>query len=281
MAPAFLQYPKLHQVEAGDSPYADARNHCQRYDYYSVRGERVTSVHECTHGINSQLRNHPLKEPRVIKNQIVFGDPYEEDEVHIACHAPLPAGDRAAGAVAGFYLLQDRAVMLTNPPGTISEAARLVPASARYGRFNLYMVKQAVSWNNEPLYVYDEWVAYRNGAHCLVWDATHGGTKDGNTDYIFGPLEFCTYGLAVAMMAHKRGALSEDLRVFTGWLLVDCFNLYFVGKQYAPWATANKLYEQFRSGADLAPYRQFCSDVLGTPVPSGVVDPSLPDNLLL
>jgi hypothetical protein len=59
----FAVYPKLHQVEAGDSPYADAINHCERYNYYSVRGQRVTSVHECTHGINSQLRNRPLQTP--------------------------------------------------------------------------------------------------------------------------------------------------------------------------------------------------------------------------
>jgi hypothetical protein len=130
--------------------------------------------------------------------------------------------------------------MLANPAGTISEAARLVPSSMRYSRFNLYLVKQAASWNNEPLYIYDEWVAYRNGAQCLVYDAQHGGTRDGNTDFIFAPLEFCTYGLAVMKMASAHGPIADGLRDFTRWLLTDCFNLYLVGKRYAPWAQAER-----------------------------------------
>lgn len=266
----FQIYPKLHQVEPGDSPYADARNHCLRYDYYSVRGQRVTSVHECTHGINSQLRNRPLREKERV--------PYHPDVT--ICQLPLPA--LTSMMPAGFYLLQDRAIMLKQPGGTINEAARIVPTSARYSRYNLYMVKQAASWNNEPLYIFDEWVAYRNGAQCLIWDAQHGGTHDGNSDFIFAPLEFCTYGIAVLMMA--KDSLTAGLTEFARWLVVESFNAYLIGKQYAPWATADKLFDQFHHSPDFAAIRTFCTDVLQFDIPNTVTNPDAIDsidNLLL
>jgi hypothetical protein len=280
MTTVFLQYPKVNNSTPGDSPYADARNHCVRYGYYSGGG-RVTSVHECTHGINSQLRNHPILRADITLNGHWEDNRWVLDDPARPCNAPLPAVERAPRATAGFYLLQDRAVMLTNPIGTIQEAARLVPTSARYGRYQLYMVKQAASWGNEPLYIFDEWVAYRNGAKCLIWDAEHGGTPEGNTDFIFGPLEFCTYGIAVAMMAHDKGDLSEPVASFTRWMLTDCFNIYFTGKKYAPWQTADKLYDQFKNSRDFAVMRLFCATQLAWTVPDGVVDPNKPDNVLL
>jgi hypothetical protein len=275
--PTFLQYPKVHQVESGDSPYADARNHCERYSYYSVAGQRVTSTHECTHGINSQLRNKPIRMSPTPSMSM------GEDAI-ISCSLPQPAEELTpeeedrkmmiTGNMAGFYLLQDKAIMLENPSGTISAAAKLVPANARYSRYNLYMVKQAASWNNEPLYIFDEWVAYRNGAACLIYDATHGGSQDSNSDFIFGPLEFCTYGLAIMKMASDSGPIGDELRDFTHWLLMDSFNLYFTGKVFAPWAQADTLYNQFKSDPGFQQLRQFASDSLSFQIPDGIVTPS-------
>lgn len=273
--PTFLSYPKLHNVvvdNRGDSPYADALDHCQRYDYYSVRGQRVTSVHECTHGINSQLRNRPLHEPQEPDSVLQARAMINRNVPHIVpLRLPQPAQiHRGAERLqAGFYLLEDQAIMLVNPLGTISEAAKLVPSSMRYSRFNLYMVKQASQWNNEPLYIFDEWVAYRNGAKCLIWDAQHGGTQDGNSDFIFAPLEFCTYGVAVLKMAAGHGELAPSLIDFARWLLADCFNVYFIGKEYAPWGQADKLFVQLQTATEFNTLRQFCLETLSFPIPDG------------
>lgn len=276
----FQTYPKLHQVEQGDSPYADARNHCQRYDYYSARGQRVTSVHECTHGINSQLRNRPLLMPTMPYFAMAMSrEPDISKGKADMCSVPMPHTLGAGGSNAGFYLLQDRAIILTNPPGTILAAARLVPSSAHYSRFNLYMVQQAAQWNSEPLYIFDEWVAYRNGAQCLIWDAQHGGTRDGNSDFIFAPLEFCTYGIAVLMMA--KDSLTADLKEFARWLVIESINAYLIGKQYAPWAQADNLFDQFHHSSDFIPIRQFCRNVLEFGIPNAVTNPNTTDNLLI
>lgn len=278
--PNFLNYPKVNNVGTDESPYSDARSHCVKYDYYSGGG-RVTSVHECTHGINSQIRNKPIRINDASEFRALGFATSSPSEV---CMLPQPAEEltpdeeemkmMVTGAQAGFYLLQDKAIMFENPAGTISQAAAIVPRTMRYGRYNLYMVQQARSWNAEPLYIFDEWIAYRNGAACLIYDATHGGTREGNTDFIFGPLEFCTYGICIMKSAAAQGPISDELKEFTNWLLTDCFNIYFEGKAFAPWADADKLYQQFLNGEDAAELRQFCSDQLAFQIPTGVVTPS-------
>lgn len=205
----FFDFPALHQVSADPGPYGDALNHCANYSYFRTPGSKITSVHECIHGIASQIRQ---------------------------------------GRTNGFYLLNNQAIRLAEPAGRKSDCIRFIPANMRYGRFGLYVAGQK-EWDDSPLYIFDEWTAYRNGAVCLLHE---DGSEGLNTDYLFGPIEFATYGLATAMAAQR-----QDITDFTKWLLADVLELYQLGKAKFPWADAAKCYEQLRTTES---FRSFLGD---------------------
>lgn len=90
---------------------------------------KVTWAHETTHGINANIRN----------------------------------SNKDATKVNGFYCLEDRACIIIEPKMTIKSFADSIPQKLRGPSYELYLVEQAVEWNNRPLYIFDEWTAYING----------------------------------------------------------------------------------------------------------------------
>lgn len=88
----------------------------------------VTKVHETLHGVNSDIRNK--------------------------YHSP------------GFYVLQDKALLLDEPACKLSDVARAVPIGERGPNFSLYLIRMQNYWENQPTYVLDEWSAYRAGYLC-------------------------------------------------------------------------------------------------------------------
>jgi thiol-disulfide isomerase/thioredoxin len=113
--------------DAGNLPpiLADVESHLPAGHTYDDP-DRITTVHECTHGINSELRQK-------------YGQP---------C----------------FYMLDDGVARLTEPKTTLSAVARNVPQSLRGEVYNLYLVNAQRDWNEQPSYVFDEWSAYTNGS---------------------------------------------------------------------------------------------------------------------
>jgi hypothetical protein len=91
----------------------------------------VTWAHETTHGLNNRVRNK-LHEPGKFYN--------------------------------AFYVLDGQALVLPEPKFLISDAADSVPSHLRGDIYDLYMVKQQASWNDRPLYIWDEWNGYQNGS---------------------------------------------------------------------------------------------------------------------
>lgn len=85
----------------------------------------ITWVHEGTHGINSLLRNKYKK----------------------------PA----------FYVLENRFFTFDEIPITLTELSQKIPKHLRGDIYNLYLVQSRRYWNNQPTYIFDEWVAYTNG----------------------------------------------------------------------------------------------------------------------
>lgn len=205
----FFQYPPVHKVSSDPGPYGDARNHCVRDSYYSVPNDKITSVHECCHGIASQIRQ---------------------------------------GRTNGFYLLEDRGIRLEEPQGRKSDCIKFIPPDMRYGRYGLYVQGQK-DWEGNPLYIFDEWVAYLNGAKCMLHYAALGDTEGRNTDYLFGPIEFCTYGIAT-LLAHPR----QDIEDFVRWMCAETESLYLKGKDAFSWSDADKCYAQLKSRPDFAKF---------------------------
>lgn len=91
---------------------------------------KLTWAHETSHGINAKLRNDPM----------------------------TPEGYN------GFYVLQDRFIIIKEPEITIRDVASVIPERLRGLTFNVYFEDQSLIWNDKPLYLIDEWVAFTNGA---------------------------------------------------------------------------------------------------------------------
>lgn len=129
--PEFHIYPQLRDVENPTlgKVLRDIESHMPFGHPYTSRN-KITWAHETTHGINSAIRNG----------------------------YPNPAG------VNGFYCLENRACVLYEPKTTIRVIADQIPEVLRGPSYQLYLVQQAREWNNRPLYLFDEWVAYTNGA---------------------------------------------------------------------------------------------------------------------
>lgn len=90
----------------------------------------VTYCHEATHQLNGRIRN------------------------------TLPGNWNA------LYVGGDRGlcVIFPEPRVTLQQAAQFVSPQMRTSTFQLYFVDMAQYWNQQPLYILDEWVAYTNGS---------------------------------------------------------------------------------------------------------------------
>lgn len=62
--------------------------------------------------------------------------------------------------VNALYCLQDRAVILDEPSLTLKKVADSIPAEDRGRLYRMYLVDAQRWWNNQPLYILDEWVCY-------------------------------------------------------------------------------------------------------------------------
>jgi hypothetical protein len=148
---------------------------------------RVTWCHETTHGVHADLRNR--------------------------FHLPAfyPGGGKFA---------------LVEPPAiTLGEVAAAVPSSLRGSRYPLYLVRQRREWDRDPLYVWDEWVAYDNGTTTGIEEA--GRSQAGLSDDAMACIEMAGYALAVAAAARHKGVpVSDQFREFLAWELRRSLALY-------------------------------------------------------
>lgn len=132
--PLWKKWPRVREVQNPGLGVilGDIESHMPAGHHYSD-GNKMTWAHETTHGINANIRN-----------------------------SVQPGRDRFNG----FYVLRDRAIVLKEPDVTIQQVANMVPSALRGPSYKLYLVDQAHSWGDRPLYLFDEWVSYTNGSEC-------------------------------------------------------------------------------------------------------------------
>jgi hypothetical protein len=141
--------------------------------HWYVSRDKINYAHEGTHGVNAEIRN-------------AVGRP-----------------NNAA------YLLGDRAWVMAEPETTLSVVARRVPASLRGGGYKLYLIKQRRYWNNQPLYLLDEWSAYRNGT--LMGDEARRDNRD--VSFSFSKqIELLGYLFTLCGTVQHEGLLSALVR---------------------------------------------------------------------
>jgi hypothetical protein len=130
------------------SVLTDIENHLpEKFGTYYRDTDKITWGHETTHGIHSHLN-------------ITYRKTNEY----------------------GLYVGNNKAIMLIQPNIRISNVAEYVPNSLRKSRYQLYLVNQTGSWNADPIYLFDEWVAYVNGSEVGV-EISQKGEKRNKSDY--------------------------------------------------------------------------------------------------
>jgi hypothetical protein len=213
----------------------DIANHLPaQYGTYYDDPDLVTFGHETTHGIHAHLRN------------------YENDT------------GQTANA---FYVLDDRAALVVEPGILKSDVAAYVPPSLRDFRYETY-VTGAPDWNDTPLYLWDEWVAYTNGAEVGVNRVGEGLWSEGWRDQS-GNLEFVVYALAVGMAVSELdpayfGSYPQFTR-FLAWNVTRGMKLFHDAEAMPEFQADNvaTYYETMRTSPDAEALRQFARTTFG------------------
>lgn len=180
--------------------------------------DRVTHAHETTHGINSDLRQAFGRSGATFEEASIS---CEINRKHTAKgrHYFIDVFKHAAGGINAFYCLGDKACIIQEPNVKIQEVARSVPKSLRGGVYDLYLIRQAQSWGDTPLYLCDEWMGYSNGSACgidLAERGLWGSTPRAET--IAYMLEFNVYVLTLAYVIGKSGSYDDkQFQFFVNW----------------------------------------------------------------
>ncbi len=196
--------------------------------------DKVTIAHETTHGINAYIRRLA----------------------------------QTSKKLNGFYVLENRAVLIEEPNITKNQIAPFVPASLRSRRYNTYIAGMP-DWDDTPLYVWDEWVAYTNGGEAAVNQVRQGLWNDGWRDAVAGQMEFCVFAIATAMAVKKNdpGYFYANLqfRSFLAWNLERSMSTVRAGRAMKEFRYEDQdaYYENLRLSADAEDLRSFTRELFG------------------
>lgn len=157
--PDWIEYSAIRKLDKSlGNVLSDIDAHMPAGHIYKDR-DKVTWAHETTHGINANIRNQ-----------------YKSN---------------------AFYCLNDKAVLISGPKIKKSNVTRIIPKELQGMSFGLYMAGQR-AWDEVPLYILDEWVAYTNGSAAGLDLAKNNLWNDGNrSSTIQSMIEFNGYALGL------------------------------------------------------------------------------------
>jgi hypothetical protein len=218
-----INWPAVRQVSPDGigSVLADIDSHMPAGHQYRA-ANKITWAHETTHGINANIRNKHFQSGRKVN---------------------------------AFYVLQNRAIVVEEPKTTIAAVANNVPQSWKGTCYQLYLVQQRSGWNNEPLYLCDEWVAYTNGAACRK----DLNMEDGASEMEF-TCEFTGYVLSLTYTIKQNCPNYDDkqFKAFVMWSVERTMQIYNNE------SGANTRLTAIRTAPDGETIRQFARSYFGT-----------------
>lgn len=215
-----------------------------------------------------------------------YGDTYYDDdtvtyghETSHGLHAHIRNTMNDTGTRAnGFYVLDDRACLVREPAMRKSDVAIYIPSSLRWSRFDLYLTGSR-DWDDTPLYVWDEWVAYTNGSAVGVDRAAAGLWRSGWRGTVDGTIEFTVYAMAVGMAAETRepGYFDREpnFLAFLVWNARRAMRLFRAGRVVPDfaWDEQDAYFERWRTGGDAEPMRAWMRRTLGDAVTDELLAP--------
>lgn len=229
------QQPALGQQAWGTQLTDIARHIPSQYGDTYWFDDAITAGHETTHGIQAHLRNYV---------------------------APASIGWNA------FYVLNNKAAMVKEPNIRKQDIKPYIAMALRGPRYNLYL-EQQTEWDDTPLYVFDEWNAYVNGAEVGVGQVNAGLYQGQWTDAVMGPLEFTAYAIATASAVKAKDptyyATNTQFRCFTAWNVARAMRLYEAGRVMSQftWQTQEQYATTLRTSAAASPLRDVARELWG------------------
>jgi hypothetical protein len=230
--PSLQLYPVIQYRNIEENTiYGDVFNHSKQEPY--TKSNRRINVHETSHGITSELRNHY---ERLWKQKLNV-----------------------------FYVLDGKCIILNESNITMSHVIEYIPPILRSYRYNLYFIEQTKNWNDMPSYIIDEWNSYILGSKCAVQDFNNGLITE-NVDAVSGCLDFSIYAICFAMAVkdHDKeywenyGEFKESVK----FLLIQAEKTFNEGMKIKNFVTATqlKLLNDLRTHKDAEKIRQFLID---------------------
>lgn len=228
------QQPNLGDPSWGTQLTDVARHIPAKYGDTYWFDEPITASHETTHGIQAHLRN------------------YEAPQGHYNA----------------FYVLGDKAAFVEEPNMRKSDIKPHIVTGLRGPRYNLYL-EQQTEWDDTPLYVFDEWTAYINGAEVGVGQVQAGIYTGEWTDAVMGPLEFTLYAIATAKAVKQKDptyyANNMQFRCFTAWNIKRAMALYDAGHLMTEfeWDMQEQYATKLRTMPEAEPLREVARELWG------------------
>lgn len=107
-----------------------------------------------------------------------------------------------------IYILEGRGYILVEPKLKLSDIAKKIPKELVGNNFRLYLLKQSLYWDDEPLYLMNEFIAYSNAA-CV---ADQLDKPSAFADEVRGSMEMFGYCIMLQKCANQT-----DINVFMDW----------------------------------------------------------------
>jgi len=218
----------------GNTIYADIINHTPSYQKFSGL---MTDAHENLHGIHNHFMNK--------------------------------YSDGGRNKHYGLYGENGRVAIIKEPNTRIRDAHAFIPDKLRGYRFKLYLVSQAGSWGDRPLYIFDEWVAYYLGGAAGV-EAVRNGTYNGGwTDGVSGALEFVIYSTGIAMSVDDKDPEyfknNTQFKAFLAYGIKRSMEIFYEGRVMDDfkWDKQETLYESFINSPEGEEMRGFLRRTFG------------------
>ena len=184
--------------------------------------------------------------------------------------------NNTGGPANGFYVLGNQAAIVAEPAIWKHDVAAYVPTVLRGSRFELY-ITGSTSWDDTPLYVWDEWNSYTNGTAVAVNLANASVWTYGWRDACMGTVEFVAYAIAVGMAVRDLDATYfatyDQFREFLAWNLrrsLDLFRACRVITDFA-WTDQDVYYQNLQTHTAADPLRQFLVQTYGQTFTSDVL----------
>lgn len=197
---------------------ADVDSHLPAGHPYSDE-DRITFCHESVHGVNNAIRNK-------------YGWKYN-----------------------AFYVLNNKAILVLEPPTTIQKVANIIPKSWQGKVWQTYLVNQLGDWNDQPLYLGDEWTAYINGTLC-GHELGIGGSRYASS--MESSCEFIGYLIGLAYIIKKECPTYDD-KQFRAWFMYNAERIMNLYKN-----EASERLELLRNSSDSMELRKFAYDYFGS-----------------